>query len=158
MGVGADDLAVGMGHIVVGLDDSRGARAALRWAMAQAEATGVTVEAVHAYPFDVAWIDQTNEHVPLWRARVANQARQELDAVVDGVVGRSSTVPIERHVTEGSAAMVLIEESKDADLLVVGSRGRGEFVGVLLGSVSQRCAEHAQCPVVVVPTHCVDLR
>src|ERR1700694_2020542 len=92
-----------MGHIVVGVDDSLGARAALRWAVAQAEATGACVEAVHAYRCDLAWINETSEHVPLWRAGAANQARQELDGVVDGVVGQSSTVFIRRLLLGGSA-------------------------------------------------------
>jgi nucleotide-binding universal stress UspA family protein len=143
---------------VVGVDDSLGARTALRWAIAQAATTGATIEAVHAYPFEVSWIDQTSEHVPLWRARVSKEAQRELDDVVDGVAGDSSKVAIERLVREGRAAAVLIDEAKEADLLVVGSRGRGEFAGILLGSVSQRCAERAQCPVVVVPTDPVDLQ
>jgi len=147
-----------MGRIVVGIDDSLGARGALRWAIAQATAMGATVEAVHAYTFDLAWIDQTSEHVPLWRARAAKKAQDEVDQVVDSVVGDSATIPIQRLALEGSAAPVLIEAAKDAELLVVGTRGRSEFVGLLLGSVSQRCAEHAPCPVVVVPPHPVDLR
>ena len=57
---------------------------------------------------------------------------------------------IERRVDQGSAAAVLVEESQGADLLVVGSRGHGGFAQLLLGSVSQQCAQHASCPVVIV--------
>ena len=59
-------------------------------------------------------------------------------------------VAIERRVDQGAAAPVLIEESRDADVLVVGSRGHGGFAQLLLGSVSQQCAQHAVCPVVIV--------
>jgi nucleotide-binding universal stress UspA family protein len=59
-------------------------------------------------------------------------------------------VEIERRVIEGAAAAVLVEESRGADLLVVGSRGHGGFAQLLLGSVSQQCAHHAECPVVIV--------
>jgi len=59
-------------------------------------------------------------------------------------------VEIERRVVEGRPAAVLVNESQGADLLVVGSRGHGGFAGLLLGSVSQQCAHHAACPVVIV--------
>jgi nucleotide-binding universal stress UspA family protein len=59
-------------------------------------------------------------------------------------------VEITLRTIQGSPAGVLVDESRDADLLVVGSRGHGGFVGLLLGSVSQQCAHHAECPVVIV--------
>ena len=62
----------------------------------------------------------------------------------------SDGVEIERRVDQGAPAAVLVEESRTADLLVVGSRGRGGFASVLLGSVSQQCAHYAECPVVIV--------
>ena len=58
---------------------------------------------------------------------------------------------VERRIVAGTAAPVLLDQAKDADLLVVGSRGHGGFAGLLLGSVSQQCAHHSTCPVVVVP-------
>jgi len=65
-------------------------------------------------------------------------------------VPETDTVEIERRVVEGRPAAVLVDESQGADLLVVGSRGHGGFAGLLLGSVSQQCAHHAACPVVIV--------
>jgi hypothetical protein len=58
--------------------------------------------------------------------------------------------PVDLVVRQGGAAAVLIDQSRDADLLVVGSRGHGGFAGLILGSVSTACAEHAHCPVLVV--------
>ena len=57
---------------------------------------------------------------------------------------------IEQRVVQGAPAAVLVEQSRDADLLIVGSRGHGGFTELLLGSVSQQCAHHAECPVVIV--------
>ena len=73
-------------------------------------------------------------------------ARRELDEVL----GDDPGVVVELLVEEGSAASVLVRESENAELLVVGSRGHGGFVGLLLGSVGQQCAAHARCPVVIV--------
>ena len=78
------------------------------------------------------------------------RATADLDAAVSDLVPPAG-VAVELDVKQGIAAEVLVESSRDADLLVVGSRGRGGFAGLLLGSVSQRCAERASCPVVVVP-------
>ena len=77
-------------------------------------------------------------------------ARERLDSIVYELTGGSTEVPIEKIVVEGAAAEILVEESEGADLLVVGSRGHGGFAGLLLGSVSQQCAHHAACPVVII--------
>jgi len=70
--------------------------------------------------------------------------------VVTEALGEHPGVPLEARAVEGAAARVLLDEAKDADLLVVGSRGHGGFAGLLLGSVSLHCVTHAPCPVVVV--------
>ena len=77
-------------------------------------------------------------------------AQKALDETVAEVAGDNPDAYIERVVEHGSVAHVLVEAARDADLLVVGSRGHGGFTGSLLGSVSQQCAQHAPCAVVIV--------
>jgi nucleotide-binding universal stress UspA family protein len=77
-------------------------------------------------------------------------AQKILDSTVDEVKN-GGDVSIERKLVPGSAAGALVDEAKGAALLVVGSRGRGGFTGLLLGSVSQQAAQHAPCPVVIIP-------
>jgi nucleotide-binding universal stress UspA family protein len=129
--------------VVVGVDGSESSRAAVRWAADQAEATGAELVAV------IAW------HLPEMYAYVSrgygDDARKMLDATLEKTLDLSSPVKVTTRVLEGRPAAVLLEASKDADLLVVGTRGHGGFEGMLLGSVSQHCVQHATCPVVVVP-------
>ncbi|MEA3079786.1 MAG: hypothetical protein QOF05_1194, partial [Sphingomonadales bacterium] len=77
-------------------------------------------------------------------------ARKALADAVASVVADKTLPNLTQVVREGNAAQVLLDETKDAQLLIVGSRGHGGFAGLLLGSVSANCAEHAQCPVLVV--------
>lgn len=77
-----------------------------------------------------------------------NLIDQSLRELGDNAVG---ALEIERAPMEGPAAQTLIESARGAELLVVGSRGRGGFLGLVLGSVSQQCAQHPPCPVVVLP-------
>ncbi len=77
-------------------------------------------------------------------------AQERLDGFVAEVAAESPEVELERIALDGPAAKVLVDAADDAELLVVGSRGHGGFAGLLLGSVSQQCAHHAQCPVVIV--------
>ncbi|MFF8598394.1 universal stress protein [Streptomyces sp. NPDC015232] len=134
-------------RVVVGVDGSPASHDALRWAVRQARLTGATVEAVAAYdlPGSVGWsapaVDAAFDAEAAGRA-LTDELRDEFAQVSD--------VPLEEHVVRGNPAQVLIEASKGAELLVVGSRGRGGFSSLLLGSVSQQCAVHASCPVVIV--------
>ncbi|CCW11694.1 universal stress protein family [Rhodococcus aetherivorans] len=73
-----------------------------------------------------------------------------LHETVTGVLGSEPGVSVQELVRRGGAARVLLDESRDAQFLVVGSRGHGGFSGLLLGSVSAACAEHAHCPVLVI--------
>lgn len=136
------------GRIVVGVDGSDGSKAALRWAVGQAELTGAKVEAVAAweYPATYGWAPMysDDETLPeLTKKQVSETVRDTLGADAADLIGVT--------VTEGQSAHVLLTSSAGADLLVVGRRGRGGFAGLLLGSVSQHCVHHASCPVVVVP-------
>jgi nucleotide-binding universal stress UspA family protein len=76
--------------------------------------------------------------------------RQALDETVQAAFGDQPLPGLRREVREGGAARVLIEASRGATMLVVGSRGHGGFTGLLLGSVSSNVAEHAPCPVLII--------
>jgi len=135
---------------VVGVDGSPGSVTALSWAIDLAEETGAVVEAVSAWEFAYNWIDGYAPDVTRWCDEARRDAEARLaKAVTAALGGRARSVT--RHVEEGPAARVLLDAAKDASLLVVGSRGRGGFAGLLLGSVSQQCVHHSRIPVTVVP-------
>jgi nucleotide-binding universal stress UspA family protein len=136
---------------IVGVDGSEESFAALRWALHEASGAGGEVQAVLAYDTGRTWMDVGSPYESLIAECVEERAKETLDRVLAKVAREAPTVVVEPVVTEGHAAQVLVDLGRDADLLVVGTRGRGGFAGLLLGSVSQRCAERAPCPVVVVP-------
>lgn len=138
------------GVIVVGVDGSEHSLAALRWAAEEARLRGCTLRVVAAFTtplmttgYEMMAPDPTDLH---------NATDSLLDAVVASVraEGLLEHLEVEAEVLDGHAAERLIVCSEAADLLVVGSRGHGGFVGVLLGSVTTYCVNHAKCPVVVV--------
>jgi nucleotide-binding universal stress UspA family protein len=134
-----------MGVIVVGLDDSAGAKAALRFALEEARLRQARLRAVHA-------IGSFGSNRPLeWRdVRTVHRAAEELLAnLTREVAGEFADVEIELRVVDGTPASGLVGESRGVDLLVVGSRSQGS-PGPLLGAISQQCAQHAACPVVIV--------
>jgi nucleotide-binding universal stress UspA family protein len=140
-----------MGVIVVGVDQSEGAKAALRFALEEARLRQAKLRVVHAWQFGYIGAPGFEGSLPAVGGDLAEfheAAEAALDETLRGVV--ADGVAIERRVDQGAAAPVLIEESRDADVLVVGSRGHGGFAQLLLGSVSQQCAQHALCPVVIV--------
>jgi uncharacterized protein YeaO (DUF488 family)/nucleotide-binding universal stress UspA family protein len=149
------DDAPHRGSIVVGVDGSAGAQAALEWAVHEAALRDRSVRAVMAWHYSPAygdaWIWPTEGLEP------AAICEQVLDSVVaelpetEDSTGVVPTVEITSSVVEGHAGHALLLAAEEADLLVVGSRGRGGLVGALLGSVSQHVVAHARCPVVVVP-------
>ena len=157
---------VAVGRIVVGVDGSPQSRAALHWAVEEARYRGATVETVYVF-----------ENTPSWRlygyregmglagpaagrgadeeptvgteAQDAEHAKGLVDQLVDELPG--GDVAVESVIIEDrEPARALVERSEGADMLVVGSRGRGEFAELLLGSVSHQCVTHARCPVVIV--------
>jgi nucleotide-binding universal stress UspA family protein len=134
--------------VMVGVDGSPASRGALRWAVRQAEAVSGRVVAV------LAWQEPTGFGLGVTvppGIQWGEEARVSLHSTVASALGERVPVPIEQRVVEGHPAEVLLSQSKDADLLVVGSRGLGGFVGTLLGSVSRQIVSHATCPVVVIP-------
>ena len=137
-----------MERIVVGVDGSETSHEALRWALDEAGRRNATVEAVHAWHqpgvMSYGYMNQIDLEP------FEDDARKVLDAAVDSVAVPGDPA-IERRLIPGGAANVLVDEAKGADLLVVGSRGRGGFTGLLLGSVSQQAAHHAHCPIVIIP-------
>ena len=137
--------------IVVGVDGSDGALAALRWALDEAGLRGAAVDVVHAWHYPYVGGDVMGMYA-IDEAELAKVAHDLVDRAVAAAAPVPDGVVVHRKVPRGGEATALLDAAKDADILVVGSRGRGGFSGLLLGSVSQQCIHHAPCPVVVVPS------
>jgi nucleotide-binding universal stress UspA family protein len=141
---------VARGKIVVGVDGSEPSIEALEWAAHQAELTGATLDVVTAWAFGEEPTPFGIVPPVLPGGDPLTEARTKLNELVAAVCGRHKLVEVRADVVRGHAATVLLEAAQDADVLVVGSRGRGAFVEMLLGSVSEHCVRHAACPVVIV--------
>jgi nucleotide-binding universal stress UspA family protein len=132
-------------RIVVGVDGSEHSNAALRWALAEAEAhAGGLVTAVLAWQVPFLSFPGAFDREELERAYKAF-----LIETVSAIAPKPA-VPLETLVAEGDPTESMVEASKGAHLLVLGIRGRSPFAGLLLGSVSQGAAATAHCPVVLV--------
>jgi nucleotide-binding universal stress UspA family protein len=155
-----------MRTIVVGVDGSPESDGALRWALDEARLRGSTLLVVHAYQAAPIQLGETVASAagmgapPVYSVedveRLREAAEGEAGGVIDGAlrrVGADATAGLEvrRETVDGPPTQALIAAARDADLLVLGSRGRGGFLGLLLGSVAQQCVHHPPCPVVVVP-------
>ncbi|MFI6760104.1 universal stress protein [Micromonospora sp. NPDC050417] len=141
---GADDPA--RGRVVVGTDGSPYSQLALGWAIERAAPRGAPVHAVRV------WTESTTRWRPA-ESDPSEMSRAEQDAVDQQLVDwrrRFPDLSITGEVVAGHPVEVLVEASRRARLLVVGSRGRGGFRGLLLGSVSQQVLHHTECPAVVV--------
>jgi nucleotide-binding universal stress UspA family protein len=137
-------------RVLVGVDGSESSLRALRWAARYADLTGAVLDVITAWTFP-------ERAAPLgvvvqlpWPEDVMAQAREALDALIERELPGRDPAKVHAQVVRGGAAEVLLEASREADLLVVGSRGRGAFAELLLGSVSEHCVRHGLCPVVVV--------
>jgi nucleotide-binding universal stress UspA family protein len=132
--------------IVVGVDGSAVSKDALAWAAGQARLSSAELLAITAwrppvtygYPLDYSDVD------------FESAARKKLEQIVEEVLGAEPSVAVVTRVAEGHPAQVLVDAAEGASLLVVGSRGLGAFAGMLLGSTSQHCVQHAPTPVVVI--------
>jgi nucleotide-binding universal stress UspA family protein len=154
-----------MGTIVVGVDGSPGSDAALRWAMDEARLRGSKLRVVHAYDLPHVALSEagigaagipapavvTRDDAERARSEAEEQARGVVESAVQRAGEGADRPEIEVAALVGPPAQTLIEAGRDAELLVLGSRGRGGFLGLLLGSVTQQCAHHPPCPVVILP-------
>lgn len=154
-----------MGTIVVGVDGSPGSDAALRWALEEGRLRNSGVRVVHAYQLPqlapaeagvgiagpTARAVFSAEELERLQAAAEKEALGVIDSSLHRVAGAKGAPKVEREARPGRPAQTLIEAGREAELLVLGSRGRGGFLGLLLGSVSQQCAHHPPCPVVILP-------
>lgn len=152
---GQQTAATRTGQIVVGMDGSARSMAALEWAVAEARVRGCGVKIVmawqHPQAYGAADVWGLGTDPSLDAAEVlASAADAEAERLAEQAAP-ARDVPMTWETVEGHPAEVLVGISGNADLLVVGSRGHGGFVGMLLGSVSQHVVAHAKCPVLVVP-------
>ena len=131
--------------IIVGVDGSEQSIEALREGVHMATAFGTPLRAVVAWQFPPVLGGYLPED---WAADA--DAKIILDVAVQAVFGDTVPAWFSGIIREGQPARILIEESTGARMLIVGSRGHGGFVGLLIGSVSAECAEHAHCPVLVL--------
>jgi nucleotide-binding universal stress UspA family protein len=135
--------------IIVGVDGSDHSRHALGWAMREAEARHVPLTAVTVHPASVSyWGAVTYPEGSIGRTEALRSVQELVDKVA-GEIGVSGP-DVAVDVRSGAPAEELIDASRDADMLVVGSRGSGGFARLMMGSVSSQVAHHAACPVVVV--------
>jgi nucleotide-binding universal stress UspA family protein len=141
-----------MKEIVVGVDGSNESKDAFRFALREARAHRARVVAASTWHTPSS-VYAGGVPVPVMELgeEVEIETRNMLDAVIAERAADADGLEIDRVVRQGNAAEILVELARDADLLVVGSRGRGGFAGLVLGSVSQQCAHHAKCPVTIVP-------
>jgi nucleotide-binding universal stress UspA family protein len=152
-----------MGYLVVGVDGTDASRDALLWAIHAARRFELDVRVVHCYVAETAGLLgpgslygatlRTAEPPPGDEGDPVLQAQRQLERLVRDVLGGEPDVPLEVIVVdEGRPGKVLLAQAEHADLLVVGTRGRGGLTNLLLGSTSQRLAQESACPVVIIRT------
>jgi nucleotide-binding universal stress UspA family protein len=140
--------------IVVGVDTLETSGDAIRWAADEARLRGATLRALHAWiyvpaqsPADSAF----SGALPADTIDLMHIEREAAErALSEAVANLAGDVPVEPQLVEDAARSALVDASKTADLIVVGSHGRGGIAAAVLGSVSRHVAQHAHCPVVIV--------
>ncbi|WIY00442.1 universal stress protein [Amycolatopsis mongoliensis] len=138
------------GPVVVGIDGSPNSEQALAIAFEEASLRGAPLVAVHAWN-DITYEDTRGTARILTQPETLEEGEQRL--LVERLAGWQEKYPdveISRKLVRDRPRHVLLKESETAQLVVVGSHGRGGFTGMLLGSTSQALVQHAQCPVLVV--------
>lgn len=145
------------GGIIVGHDGSRHADRALRWAADWALHTGLALHVIRTWtlssaPRPESWSPGYVPPMTDFEAAVLTSLRRDVEAagLPEGLGSMSC------HVLHGAAGRRLVEASEHAELLVVSSRGRGGFAGLVMGSTTDQLVRHAHCPVVVIPAHTLD--
>jgi|SRR5699024_2899385 len=144
-------------RIVVGVDGSEGARRALEWAIREARTHEAALDVISAWTLPADWAQGYNPELMADLETESQRVGTKTRAEVEEVVG-THDLPEWLTITtqEGPPAAILLERAEQADLIVVGSRGRGGFARMLLGSVSSAVVHHAPCPVVVIPARSGD--
>ena len=135
--------------IVVGIDGSESSQRALEWAAEEARLRGATLKVVHAW-FDLFVAGYFVAPAMYERAAIEEAAREVLEKAIASIPDGSPDLEVEAVLVHSQPEAALLHASQTADMVVVGSRGRGGIAGALLGSVSQRVVHHAECPIVVV--------
>jgi nucleotide-binding universal stress UspA family protein len=145
------------GRIVVGVDGSEHAQEALRWAAEEAKLRRATVVAAHAWTFTPSLAVGAPDLMAVPAGNIAEEldadraaAERALSDSISAALGDDPGVSVERLLVEDAPGEGLVALAQDADLVVVGTRGRGNIAAALLGSVSNHVVQHAPCPVVIV--------
>jgi nucleotide-binding universal stress UspA family protein len=143
------------GRIVVGIDGSEASQAALRWAVNEARDRGAKLFVVHAWTFVPPATMAEPGLMPLPAGDLAGELEIQRNAVATVLEESISSVDttgvdLETRLIEDAPGEALVRESKDADLLVVGSHGHSLIGGALLGSVSRHVEKHAPCEVMII--------
>ena len=146
-----DDLT---GALVAAVDDSPPAREALRYAATMAADMGKPLHVVSVWNFVIGSAPDTSPDEPPTEAAWQAEAERLLTALVTEELGDRTDVDVRPLALHGNPTPALIAVSEVAGHLVVGSRGRGGFTGLLLGSTSEQLMRHACCPVTVVRQGC----
>ena len=142
-------ISQGPNRIVVGTDGSENSLSAVRWALREGALRNASVDVVHSWNF-TPMVDPMGLAVVPPVADMQAAAVAMLASVMKKVESDRGGVVVNEIVSQGSPATMLLSAARDADLVVVGRRGHGGFLGLLLGSVATQIVHHSPCPVVVV--------